>query len=85
MSKDDENSKEEKTPEINNRERMQLLGNKITEAYPNKGFCLMIFGYDSVEKDSNWISNAQRPDMIKALREFADHLESIKLPPNLEN
>ncbi len=37
------------------------------------GFMLLLFQFGG--GDASYISNAERPDMIKALREFADVLE----------
>lgn len=37
------------------------------------GFALLVFRFDG--KEATYGSNAQRPDMIKALRETADRLE----------
>jgi hypothetical protein len=45
------------------------------ESNGNKmGFALMLFSFDGPE--FTWISNAQRDDMIKALREFIAKYES---------
>lgn len=38
------------------------------------GFCLLVFGFNA-PGISNYVSNANRADMIKALRETADRLE----------
>lgn len=43
-------------------------------AQPKVGFCMLIFGFGA-PGISNYISNAERGDMIKALREAADRLE----------
>lgn len=40
------------------------------------GFAVLVFYYDA--GPASYISNAQRPEMIKALREQADLLESRK-------
>lgn len=44
------------------------------ECGPNTGFCLLVFGFHQ-PGISNYVSNADRADMIKALRETADRLE----------
>ena len=48
----------------------KLIGDQMP---PGWGFALMIFQF--VGKESTWISNARREDMVKALRELADKLE----------
>lgn len=45
---------------------------EIPEGY---GFMILVFEFNK-PGISNYISNAQRPDMIKSLRETADRLEN---------
>ncbi|HLI94243.1 MAG TPA: hypothetical protein VKU83_11555 [Puia sp.] len=55
--------------------QMRKLGKKIRNEIPvNIGFCLLIFEFHK-PGIANYISNAQREDMIKSLRETADRLE----------
>ncbi len=57
------------------KEVMKKLGDIIGEKIPKEfGFALLVFPFHS-PGISNYISNAQRDDMIKALRETADRLE----------
>jgi len=59
----------------NTDEIMRILANAITEVFPQKyGFALLVFPFNS-PGTANYISNARRDDMIKALREKADILE----------
>lgn len=44
------------------------LGNACKLIGPDKGFCLMLFSFEGPE--FTYISNAQRPDMLKMLDEF---------------
>ena len=44
---------------------------------PPMGFMLMMFDFGPPGKFMTYFSNAQREDMIKALREQADHLENM--------
>jgi hypothetical protein len=53
---------------------MRKLGNKIKKEIHDLGFCLLVFEFHNAGM-ANYIANAQRPDMIKALRETADRLE----------
>jgi hypothetical protein len=46
-----------------------------SETGKKMGFVLLVFQFDAVGL-ANYISNAQRPDMIKSLRETADRLEA---------
>jgi len=40
------------------------------------GFVLLTFSFDVESKSGDYVSNANRDDIIKALREVADRLES---------
>lgn len=45
-------------------------------ASPQKvGFCLLVFPFNGAPGLMNYISNAEREDMLKALREFIAHAE----------
>ena len=48
----------------------EVIGKQLPKGW---GFALMVFEFNG--KESSWISNAQRSDMIKLLRETADSLE----------
>lgn len=48
----------------------------------NTGFCLLVFGFHQ-PGIANYVSNAEREDMIEALRETADRLERKEDNPNL--
>lgn len=55
---------------------MSKMGGEITKQLPkNTGFALIVFPFGDKNKFSNYISNAQRADMIKALRETANRLD----------
>jgi hypothetical protein len=47
---------------------MRVLGSMIEDQIPGLGFALIVFPFGD-ERMSNYISNAQREDMIKALEE----------------
>lgn len=55
---------------------LQELAEHINQNYcpPGWGFIAMIFEFGENE-NLQWVSNAQREDAIKLIREFADHLE----------
>ena len=57
---------ERKTTEIG-----RIIGDQMPKGW---GFALLIFSFGE-QGFMNWVSNAQRADMIKALRECADRLE----------
>jgi hypothetical protein len=44
------------------------------------GFAVLLFSFDG--KESTYVSNAQREDMIKYLRECADRLETNSYAPH---
>jgi hypothetical protein len=51
---------------------------------PEMGFALMLFEFHN-PGIGHYISNAQRDDMIKALRELADRLEEREdIPPGMD-
>jgi hypothetical protein len=52
------------------REIADILGSQCPEGW---GFALLFFDFKGPE--SSWISNANRADMVKMLRETADKLE----------
>ena len=60
-----------------NREVGSLIGAAIQESGGGYGFCLFMFSFQS-GTEMTWISNAQRPDMIKALKEFIRNAEEGK-------
>lgn len=58
---------------------LQALATLIEREYlpPNWGFAVMMFEF-TTEPGGNmqWLSNAERSDMIKLIREFANKLEA---------
>ena len=64
---------------------MQKMADYVGEMLPkDMGFAILVFPFNS--GTSNYISNAQRPDMIKALRETANRLEKDQIfPTNKDN
>lgn len=57
------------------KEAMKNFGEYIGKRLPKDiGFCVLVFPFKQPGV-SNYISNAQSEDMIKALREAADKLE----------
>ena len=65
---------------------LTALGVAITETLKKElsegiGFALILFEFNN-PGIGNYVSNAERPDMIKALRETADRLEKNQdIPP----
>ncbi len=50
---------------------------KTVQAFgPNMGFTLMVYPMNSDASIGQYVSNGRREDVVKALREFADHLEN---------
>ena len=50
----------------------RVVGNMVPTGW---GFAVLCFSFGE-NGFINWVSNAQRADMVKALRELADKLES---------
>ncbi len=66
------------------------IGERIGGALPDgTGFCLMIFEMDDdVDKRGHmtYVSNADRPDMVRAARELIDVVaEGRDLPPKVQS
>ena len=65
-------------PEV--KELMQELGRILGDVCPeNFGFTLLMFDLNTPKGFMNYISNAQRQDVIVALKEFIAHAEGRKL------
>ena len=58
--------------EANLRQLGRIIGEQMP---PDIGFCLMFFHFGPVS-EMTYLSNAERQDMIRALRELAAELES---------
>ncbi len=57
--------------------KMRELANHVKSEIPTGlGFCIIIFPMDTSDGIYNYISNAERESMVKALRIKADQLES---------
>ena len=52
-----------------------MIGAAIEDSGGGYGFCLFMFSWND-DSEMTWISNAQQPDMIKALKEFIEKAES---------
>jgi hypothetical protein len=63
---------------------MRVLAKTVTEVLPETGFALLTFDLNKAEGIGNYISNGERGDMIKALRELAERLENNETIPACE-
>lgn len=55
----------------------QAIAKRVGPMFDQAGVCFALLGFTVGEKGwSTWVSNAERPCMIKALREMADVLET---------
>jgi hypothetical protein len=63
---------------------MRGLGKVIDLAIDHKGFVLVVFEFDK-PCIANYISNAKRENIIKALREMADKFERNKTIPAIKH
>lgn len=61
--------------EKENRRVGELIGRSIKESGGGYGFALFMFSFGD-GPEMTWISNAERRDMIKALKEFIEQVES---------
>jgi hypothetical protein len=55
-------------------QKMQQVGRLIKNEFPDLGFCLLVFTFEK-PGIGNYVSNANRQDMVTSLRETADRLE----------
>jgi hypothetical protein len=55
-------------------ELMRIVARGISEVFPGMAFTLLIFNFNATGS-ANYISNTNRGDMVKTLRETADRLE----------
>lgn len=54
-------------------EMMRAMAGLLDKAFPDHGFCLMVFDFGE-GGTMNYISNAKRADMLKALDEFKQRI-----------
>lgn len=58
---------------MNQKQEMRKIGEKIKKEIPGLGFCLLVFEFHK-PGISNYLSNAQRADMILSLKETVKRL-----------
>lgn len=66
------------------RARMNAVADALSDAFPEMGFALLIFKLGELgpeEGRMNYISNANREDMIIAMKELVANFEGRVLPP----
>jgi hypothetical protein len=66
----------ETDPKLGTREIMEAFGKAITEILPGKGYFLLIFEFNSSNDRANYISNGERADVIKSMKEFIERTEN---------
>ena len=54
---------------IVDKQRMKMIGDVLSTILKGKGFALLVFDFGDEPKMANYISNAKREDMEKALEE----------------
>ncbi len=65
-------------------QKMRDLADMVKDEIPGIGFALLVFDFNTAGM-SNYISNAQRDDMILALRETLKRFEEGRTFPTPEN
>ena len=55
---------------------LKKIAKLIEKELPGLGFALVVFEFGKTEKGGNYVSNAERPDMIQALFETAYRLKN---------
>jgi len=56
--------------EAEHHERMNELGHLLSAAFEGCGFCLLVFPLNDAPGRMNYICNADRKDMLVAMKEF---------------
>lgn len=59
-------------------EQMRSVARNIQRQIPGFGFCLIVFELNKQTGMSNFVSNANRDDMILALEEMIENLKNDK-------
>jgi len=54
---------------IIDKQKMQMMGDILTALLKGKAFALLVFDFGDSPRAANYISNARREDMDKALQE----------------
>jgi hypothetical protein len=63
--------------DTNTRETMQNLGRFLDEALPQGwGFFLMVFPFNDAPGRMNYVSNSNREDVLKLMKEFITKTEA---------
>lgn len=60
---------------------MSMVAEYLQQMFPDHGFALLVFDMNTTEGEMGWISNADRKDMLVALKEFIAHNEGRAMPP----
>lgn len=64
-----------------NREDMQMLGDMVDVMADGKAWCLFISGTEPGKTMAQYITNAEKTDLIRALRDLANHIEQGTIFP----
>lgn len=62
------------------RAQANRIGALLAGTFPGMGFALLIFPFGGDDGRMNYISNADRPDMVKALEEFIQKNRAYMAP-----
>jgi hypothetical protein len=57
---------------------LQAVGGNLKQVLPGQLWCLLVFSEEGI---GQYVSNADRPGVIAAMREFADLLEANEVTP----
>lgn len=62
---------------------MTAVASMLSEAFEGYGFALLVFPFNGDKGRVNYISNAERPDMLAAMKEFIARAEG-RMPAETE-
>lgn len=65
-------------------EPMNEIGQILNSALDGAGFCLLVFDRNTDKGRMNYISNANREDMLTALKEFIAKSEGRMMPQSTD-
>ena len=55
---------------------MNAVADELRKTFRGHGFCLLVFDFNTTQGRMNYISNANRADMLTAIKEFIARVES---------
>ena len=59
--------------DIEVKKKLQMIAGKVSAELPKGyGFCLLTFGFNGIGKEMMYVSNANREDIVEAMKEWIE-------------